>query len=129
MLMRAEYVTRLMAADPREERLPKWAQDKLRDLRRHAGEQEEVARRAVFGTDPAKSTALLNPLAGHGGIGLGENCVVRFRQGVKPGQSPAWVDVEVRFGAVWVRADRALSVEPVAANSLRVRSLPWDGLG
>lgn len=98
--------------DPREERLPKWARDTLRDLRA----ENRRLKRNLEGTDPETSRVVLDPYGEARGLG-GEYTRVRFDD----------VSALLRGGVVGglgleISADGPLEVFPVATNMIRVRS-------
>lgn len=118
-------------ADPREERLPVWAQTLIRGLRATAAQERaaaDVAREDALNarraTDPDGSTAILCPYDDVP-VGLGFDARVRFRPIDKP---RAWVDVRVHpiTGRVEVSSGGPnLAVYPAAANVLTIEAGRW----
>lgn len=105
------------AEDPREDKLPVWAQDRLRRLRRLAQEAQEVARDARLETDPEGSHAVLD-VHGEVPVGLGKDPEVTFY--LEGGES-----VTVRRNRqdpfrLEVSGSRAITLRPRVANVVEV---------
>lgn len=114
--------------DPREAKLPVWAQDIINSLRRLAAEADQLAETARLNTDPDASTAVIDvPIYGHGSdvgrtVGLGVRPRIEFRAGSGPHGNKgihAWQDVD---GVLEVRTSGGgLAVEPQVSNAIRIR--------
>lgn len=117
--------------DPREQRLPVWAQTLIRSLRETAAAERaaaDVAREEALNvrraTDPDGSTAILHPYDDVP-VGLGLDARVRFRPIDKP---RAWIDVRTHpiSGRIEVSSGGPeLVVRPHAANVLTIESGRW----
>lgn len=107
----------VMEADAREERLPKYVQDKLRVLRMALQEQAALAEDALRRTNPGEAQVLLDPYADHDGIGLPDRTTVRFRP-----PEGGYLDISIRDGWVTVHGEHSLEVRPQVSNGVRLRS-------
>ncbi|MEV0267700.1 hypothetical protein AB0H43_02905 [Hamadaea sp. NPDC050747] len=107
-----------MSYDPREGKLPKWAQDLLADLRRKVEDAETRAEEARYATDPEGSDAVLYPHADVP-VGLGDHAQVRFKLGPRKHD---YADLRVERGALLVSGGQYLSIEPASGNLARVRT-------
>lgn len=111
-----------MQEDPREARLPKYAQEALRVLRAALAEQRAMAADVLRRTNPEDARVLLDPDAfNHDGIGLDPRSTVRFKTGV------GYIDVELRDDWVQVRGGDNLEIRPKVSNAVDVRDTPrWS---
>jgi hypothetical protein len=113
--------------DEREERLPRWARVAMDDLRRQLADAKSSARAARLDTDPAASTAVLDPYADVP-IGLGK-ARVRFLvpNSTAAARSERWVDVNVtRDGkAIEVMTGRMMAVRPQSGNVVMIEVCDW----
>lgn len=101
--------------DPREEKLPRWAQDLLQDARSDANQY----RRRLGETRTAEnSDVMLDPVSDEPrGLG-GNHTRIRFLD---------QVDVLTRDGTVEIIAvEGALRIEPKTSNVVRVFSADWN---
>ena len=101
------------ADDPREARLPRWAQEKIRNLRRERNDAVKRADEVRRATDPADSNALLD-YYDEIPIGLG-NRPVWFRL-----DGESLVHCRVEHGKLVVHGSQpghgALNVQPMSSN-------------
>ncbi len=127
---------RAMAKDPREDRLPVWAQTKLEALRRVTQGSLTNLNRYLLETAPEESDAVLDPYGnmhlGTGPRGLGERCDVRFpflhRFGGKAGRTAIDLRISSNFPDwLQVRGGERLRVEFDASNTLRVQTTTEEG--
>lgn len=117
-----------LAAFAREERLPLWARDELKALRRKVDEAERMASAALLNTDPKGSSALLRiPGALSVYAGLGANARVRFNVGGPEGSSESWVDANVTTSydhrgrhELQLMGGTGLLIAPQASNVVRI---------
>lgn len=126
--------TAALTPDPREGKLPVWAQNLLGDQRRTMELMRRELDQALDELDPAGSVAVIHPygeqLLGTKPIGLGD-VEVRFRLGaVVDEASERYIDVR-RHGAMpewlYLRGGERLQLEMDVSNSLRVRTVPGRG--
>lgn len=105
-----------MSFDPREDKLPRWAQDLLAKLRRERDDAEQRADEARYATDPDGSSAVLHPWADIP-VGLGADARVRFKLGPS-----FYVDARVnRDRELELRACGPLVLIPQVSNVVRIR--------
>lgn len=103
------------AADPREERLAKWARDLIDDLRRKVEDAEREAEEARLATRPDETDTVIQPYDDIP-IGLPKGERVRFRLG-PPGDLRHYLEVRVADDfTVEVMAGASLRVYPRASN-------------
>lgn len=103
----------MIAPDPREERLPKWAQADMRALRRMVEHAERVAEEARLATKPDETHVVINPYQDT--IGLPERESVRFFI-----EAPhRWIDVQWRGEYVEIMGSSALTLTGQASNVMR----------
>lgn len=103
--------------DPREDKLPVWAQDRLTRLRRLAREAQEVARDARLGTKPEESHAVLDAY-GEVPVGLGKDPEVTFR--LEGGESVTVRRRRTDPRLLEVSGSRAITLRPRVANVVEV---------
>ncbi|WP_367135863.1 hypothetical protein [Saccharothrix sp. HUAS TT1] len=115
----------LIKADPREEKLPRWARNKMEGLRRAVSlaaldvvAADQRADEARLATRPEDSDAVLDPYA-EIPIGLGTGRRVRFRPNAP---DDGYIDVWVEHGEVQVMAHRRMAVLPQSSNVARIVS-------
>lgn len=107
--------------DPREEKLPRWAQQELDRLRRKVADAERLAEEARLATKPEESDAILYPYD-EVPVGLGR-ALVRFLLG-----GDAYVDARVVHGSLELMTDApGVLVRPRAANVVLVKPGRWEG--
>lgn len=108
------------------ERLPRWAQSRIRNLEEEVenlrGERDLALRVGEGTTD----TLLLDHLHGH--IPLAPGSLIRFMLPWQGWEQEAWIDASIdgREGGrpfVEIRAGRAVRIEPMSANSIRLYAL------
>lgn len=112
--MRAEPVP---PADPREDKLPVWAQDRMNRLRRLALEAQAAAGDARLATDPEGSHAVMDRW-GEVPVGLGKDPEVTFR--LEGGESVTIRRLRQDPRLLEIHGDGALVFRPWATNSVRV---------
>jgi hypothetical protein len=115
--------THRLQPDPREDRLPAWAQNLIRDLRRTAAETIRSAQEARLATDPDGSLVQIGAYRDETPIGLGDQTIT-FRSS----KNAAWdqaVQVRPHRGGIEIRGIgvEGLRVEPNSINAIRV----WQG--
>jgi hypothetical protein len=104
--------------DPREERLPKWAQDALAHARRTAADALREREEARLATNPDETDTLVDPY-GKPPIGLPKGERVRFLTG---GSDRDWIDVRVdRDGYLKVMGETRLVIYAQASNVVFMR--------
>jgi hypothetical protein len=111
--------------DPREEKLPRWVQEKLADARRRVREAENDAKLARLQSGPADSDTILEPWGGGRDtepIKLGKGAEVRFLLpsgyiDVQVGRDHSTTEPFVRLSA-----ERAVSIVPQSSNVVRIRN-------
>lgn len=109
----------MTGTDPRFERLPKWARDRITRLEREVEDARREREEARLATDPAKSSALLDAWADVP-IGLGKDARVRFVLGPDDGRQ--WADVHVLRDyttdglAIEIMGGDGLTVRPQSSN-------------
>ncbi|ONI83463.1 hypothetical protein ALI22I_33720 [Saccharothrix sp. ALI-22-I] len=115
----------LIEADSREEKLPRWARDRMERLRRAVRNAafdvlaaDQRADEARLTTRPEESDAVLNPYADVP-IGLGKGQRVRFRPNAPDG---GHIDVWVEFDEVRVMAPWHLAILPQSSNVAKIVS-------
>ena len=119
-------IERYLKKDPREDKLPAWAKEKLREARYAARTQHERAETARLATNPHESDVVMAPFDDTP-IGLGTHNPIRFYPNKASGNDWEHIDVRVvhtDWGDhyVEVMAGRhSLTVSPVAANVVRLR--------
>lgn len=113
-------------ADPRETRLPVWAQDTINILRRRVADAEADAAKVRQGTRPETSRVLVDaPFFGGDAplfpdLGLGDSTVA-FRLGDPPwDRRDAKVRVSVREGRLVVMGDQRIRIMPSATNTIEI---------
>jgi hypothetical protein len=114
--------------DPREAKLPVWAQDLIRNLRRLTAEADQLAETARLNTDPDTSTAVVDvPIYGHGSdvgrtVGLGIRPNIEFRAGTGPRGKKVIHARQTEDGLLDVYVSGGgLAVEPKASNAVYIR--------
>lgn len=112
-------------ADPREERLPRWARDALARMRRRVEDAERLATEARLATSPCESDTLLDPLKHEIGLGVGET--VRYVLSRDEAGPLRYVDVRIarpewpgERTAVEVMASGPLRIDPLVSNRIRL---------
>lgn len=108
--------------DPREERLPKWAQEMIQDARRRTERAEKARDKARQGTDPQGSRAV-RYFYDEIPLGLGARPNVRFT--LEPGgygHSYRYVDVRISESdrRVEIMGGRSIHIEPVSSNVVHI---------
>jgi hypothetical protein len=101
-------------ADPREERLPKWAQEELARLRR------QVLRERALNDDLRGKVGETNTHVQNYGSDdqpLPKDARVQFRMGERYDQ---YVTVNVEGDALWLHGGRFLTIHPHVSNAFRV---------
>ncbi|MDG4825994.1 hypothetical protein O7635_29445 [Asanoa sp. WMMD1127] len=117
--------------DPREERLPKWARDRMAYYRRLATTAEArvnaakaYAEGARDGTKPGETDTVLDPYDPHP-IGLKPGTRVRFKVdlGLPPKMADriGYVDITARGGHVELMAGGPMTLHPQVSNVLHVK--------
>lgn len=122
------HYDRTVAVDPREVKLPRWAQDKLDDMRRLTTESREALAATRLASKPEESEAVLNP---HGNIklgiqdgqGLGKHVLISFKLG-----RHREIDCRITSDGQWLqlRGESRLTMVSDATNSFRVRVVGRD---
>lgn len=111
----------IFEADPREAKLPRWAQDRLQRLRNRALRETAYADAALLDTDPEGSSAVMHPYEKIP-VGLGKHAEVRFKLG--PHATRDYIDVRVGRGydegKLLLHAGDGLLIEPQSSNYLKV---------
>jgi hypothetical protein len=114
--------------DPREAKLPVWAQDIINSLRRLAAEADRLAETARLNTDPDTSTAVVDvPIYGHGSdvgrtVGLGVRPNIGFRAGTGPHGNKVIHARQDEDGVLEVyTSGGGLAVVPWSGNAIRIR--------
>jgi hypothetical protein len=114
--------------DPREAKLPVWAQDIIRSLRRQLAQADRLAETARLNTDPDTSTAVVDvPIYGHGSdvgrtVGLGVRPNIGFRAGPGPGGNRVIHARQDEDGVLEVyTSGGGLAVVPWSGNAIRIR--------
>ncbi len=121
-----------MDPDPREEKLPRWAQESLKSLRAQVVAANKARDDARQEHGPTDSDTILDPYHPAGPIALPKGERVRFIVGDTPEGlvDRAWVDAQVarqtfRDGSTdrWleVMAGDTLAVSPQSSNVIRIR--------
>ena len=103
--------------DPREEKLPAWAREKLKEARRVAVIARREADEARLATNPDDTDVIIgrwNAIP----IGLPPGERVRFIVG--PNRSHDWIEVHTDGDRIEVTGDRALNVHPRVSNVVRI---------
>jgi hypothetical protein len=104
-------------ADPREARLPKWAQEELSTLRRALDvERQNVAE--LKGVNPGSNTFLID--YGRTDAPLPRNARIGFHLHPDDGRIRQAIQVYVEDGALAIQGDYALTIKPRASNSFSV---------
>lgn len=105
-------------ADPREARLPKWAQDELAILRR---DLESVKRYAdeLRGHRGESDTYVQNYL--HGDYALPARSRIAFHLLPDDGRVRRSIKVHVEDGVLNVQGDDMIDIRPQASNSLTIK--------
>lgn len=121
-------MTHTFAPDPREAKLPRWAQDQLQHLRRELDRARNVAETArdtdLDGSDTVLESRTL------GTIGLGTGPTVTFRlpptwSGPTPSQAVTQIRVRIEGCRLYVASDTyPIDVRPAAPNALTVGAAP-----
>lgn len=111
--------------DPREDKLPRWAQEKFAILRMQRDEQTRRAVRAEAVKEDHTLTDVVIPDHIRGNhIGLPQGSTVRFW--LSPNGSKLreqdYVDVRVEDGEASIRTNRPVRIRVGSANSLWVRN-------
>lgn len=104
--------------DPREQLLPRWAQEALTRLRRRVEDAERRAHEARLATRPDETNTLIH-LYDAVPIGLPEGETVYFRTGAP--EADEYVAVYVSGNVVEISGFKPISVEPGSSNSITVR--------
>lgn len=112
-----------LATDPREARLPKWAQGELASLRRALQELREDFEEYADGAMPEDVVAVVNPYDEHPRPAAREGEKIRFLLDGLGGFR--WVDVTASEREIEVLASAGLQIVPVVTNRL-VLSLTRD---
>lgn len=105
------------AADPREDKLAVWAQDRLNRLRRIATEAQEAARDARLATKPEESHAVLD-VHGEIPVGLGKDPEVTFY--LEGGECVTVRRRRTDPYTLEVSGSRAMAIRPRVANVVEV---------
>jgi hypothetical protein len=122
-----------LEADPREEKLPVWARETLKRLRRDVVDARNERDTARLATNPDTSTALLWPNSEHERIGLdktyasGETSAanVRFRLDMslnlrQSERMGAYIDCRAEGNELVVHGGSSLIVRPWVTNVVRI---------
>lgn len=114
-----------MEKDLREERLPRWAQDTLKSLRRQVEDQKMRADDARMAGGPEDTDTILDPYDDTP-VRLKKGEHVRFLLGPDDYQ---WIECSVqkfgRFNIVRVISGDSLLVYPSSSNAAHLRSSHW----
>jgi hypothetical protein len=110
--------------DEREARLPKWAREEIRDLRRRVSEAESLAQQARLDTNPDGSNTQIQNYTDRN-IGLGDETLIRFVLATFPdGRERIYVDANVRTlhgeTHLHVQSSDQLVIHPQSSNYVRV---------
>lgn len=114
-----------MTPDPREDKLPRWAQDQIATLRRAVTSAERGRADAERSTDIENSDAVQT--SDHStwyGLGAGLHGQVRFLLDGPGKVDGSYVDVRVSDGRLLVHGDDRLMVCPRSSNSIEIVSVP-----
>jgi hypothetical protein len=121
------------APDPREERLPRWARDRINTLRFRLTEAQRSRDEARLSRGPAEATdTWIDPYATEGPITLPKGERIRFViKHPEPGRVERdWVDVSVREQSyrdgstdrwVEVMGGATLALRPSSSNVIQIR--------
>ncbi|WP_329793848.1 hypothetical protein V1227_18705 [Lentzea sp. DG1S-22] len=116
----------LLAPDAREDKLPRWAReklDRLRDSAQIAAREVEYADRraeeARLATRPEESDAVLVAASDEVPIGLGKEPRVRFRPNAPDSR---YIDVWLEHDVIWVRGPWELAIHPYSGNVAKLTS-------
>lgn len=118
-----------MEQDPREDKLPKWAQQTIDTLRIRVKTMQDINEETRLATNPDESDTILRRFDTDGGdIGLGNRPLIRFylepADGLRNPRARKAVDVNVLSnGNVRIAVDGTLVVYPSASNSIQVTAI------
>lgn len=108
-----------MSADPREQRLPVWAQTELTNLRRKLADAEKRAEETRLATNPAESDALLDYYDDIP-IGLGKGKSVWFIVGQDQFGRDKHVYCRVERDLLLVHGSEQINVQPSSGNVVQI---------
>lgn len=116
-------------ADPREAKLPVWAQIQLREMRRLVSQWERYAIDARLETRPEETDTVVDDYSQHP-IGLPKGEPVKFRRIERAGRREEYITARMLNGPTnrgWVCIQGAdvLEILPQSGNTILVRSKPW----
>lgn len=131
MTYEIKYEPRIPEIDPREAKLPAWAQRAMSDMRRVTTDAVAFAQSAQLKTDPNGSSILLDPHSGSdAAIGLDDPAIGRawrrevgFRVPAKgyPNGGLICVALLPDMSGIEVRGDSAITIEPWVTNAIRIK--------
>ncbi len=108
----------IIEVDEREQRLPKWAQEKLTDARRRVRDANELAQAARLATKPDETDTLIDPWGDSIGLPKGER--VRFLL-ADDDNLREWVDVRVKDGVLELMGGGSLVLRPQVTNVVHIK--------
>ncbi len=117
--------------DPREKKLPLYAQELLRSCRERVAQWEAYAVKARLDTNPDETDTIIDDYSDHP-IGLPRGEAVKFRQ---PGDRHRRAYITARMqsasrseeaGWVLIQAGDMIEVRPQSGNTILVRQVPRD---
>lgn len=118
-------MTDQLAPDPREAKLPAWAQQLLERERRARQEAQALATRAALATSPTESGVILDRFDDIP-IGLGKEPRIAFRVPF-PGYRPGTSFIEVRLledrAGLYIYAPAEIVMRSRAVNAIEI--VPW----
>jgi hypothetical protein len=113
----SRVIDSLMEQDPREGKLPQWAQRKLADSRRAVQFATEQAQEARLATKPSETDTVVDRYADIP-IGLPKGCRVRYRTG--PHDLSDYFEIRADGNGVEVHAGGPMVILPQVTNVLRL---------
>lgn len=113
------------AADPREDKLPKWAREELASLRRKLSVAEQYVADAKLDHPADDSDTLLDPYRDLGPIGLGNRPHIRFLAGTsRYDYLDVRTDGEGAQRVIEVRGSQGVTLRPTSSNVVQIALAP-----
>ncbi|QDH92134.1 hypothetical protein PP629_gp29 [Streptomyces phage Dubu] len=110
----------MMAPDPREPRLPKWAQERLFQLRREVESLTQVLRE-LQGQVPETDTFISDYVRGDTPLPPGARIDFQMMNDGRSTDTSQRIQVYIgQEGGLEIQGGRAVRIEPRASNSLRI---------
>jgi hypothetical protein len=103
--------------DPREAKLPKWAQELIADMRRDLISSQKFA--ASLRTNHAGSNTQVQNYS-HGDWGVPNNSRIAFHLLPDTGRVRRSVKVYIEDGKLMIQGDYSLNIHPESSNTFRV---------